>query len=64
MRSAPFGYKIMFRFDMPDGSKNGGITSKPNALMWIWQIYTENKGSNLVIEDETCYKDDDEGSQG
>lgn len=60
MRTAPFGYKIMFTFDMPDGTKNGGITSKPDALHMIWSIYTDHNGSNLVIKDETYYKEDDE----
>lgn len=60
MRTPPFGYKIMFEFDMPDGTKNGGITSKPDALYMIWKIYTEHKGSNLVVRDETFYKDNDE----
>lgn len=60
MRSIPFGYKIMFTFDMPDGRKNGGITSKANALYMIWKIYTSHSGTNLVIRDETIYKDIDE----
>lgn len=51
----------MFEFDMPDGTKNGGITTKPGALYMIWKIYTEHKGSNLVVKDETFYKDDKYG---
>ena len=60
MREPLLGYKIMFEFDMPDGTKNGGITSVPDALYMIWKIYTGHKGSNLVIKDETFYKDSDE----
>lgn len=63
MRTAPFGYKIMFEFDMPDGTKNGGITTKPEALYMIWNIYTEHNGSNLVVRDETFYKDHDDGQE-
>ncbi len=50
----------MFRFDMPDGTKNGGITSHPDSLHWIWRIYRQHNGTNLVIEDETYYKECDE----
>lgn len=63
MRSPPLGYKIMFEFDMPDGTKNGGITSKPDALYMIWRIYTNHKGSNLVVRDETFYKDDNDDTE-
>lgn len=55
MLEAPVGYKIMFTFDMPDGSKNGGITTNPDALLWIWRIYREHDGQNLVIKDESIY---------
>lgn len=55
--TAPLGHKITFTFDMPDGNKNGGITSNPEALLWIWRVYTEHKGTNLVIKDETIYKE-------
>ena len=50
----------MFRFDMPDGTKNGGITTRPDSLYWIWRLYREHNGTNLVIEDETYYKEEDE----
>lgn len=57
--SEPFHYKIMFTFDMPNGRKNDGITDKPDALYWIWRLYRENNGSNLVVKDKTDYKEDD-----
>lgn len=60
MLYAPFGYKIMFTFDMPDGTKNGGLTSKPESIHWIWALYRDHNGTNLVIRDETIYKECDE----
>lgn len=60
MLYAPFGYKIMFYFDMPDGKKNGGISNNPEGLGKIFDIVAMMDGSNLVIEDRTIYKEIDE----
>lgn len=57
MLYAPLGYKIMFMFDMPDGSKNGGFCDNPNALGKVFEIIAMLDGSNLVIEDRTFYKE-------
>ena len=57
MLEAVLGYKIMFFFDMPDGTKNGGITSSPESLTWIFEMYRHHNGTNLVIRDETIYKE-------
>jgi len=63
MLYAPFGYKIMFYFDMPDGKKNGGLSSNPEGLGKIFDIVAMMNGSNLVIEDRTIYKEIDELSE-
>lgn len=52
----PFnGYKIMFTFDNPDGSANGGVCTDPNALPKLFQMVKDMKGANLVIKDESFY---------
>ncbi len=57
MLYAPFGYSIMFMFDMPDGKKNGGFSNNPEGLGKIFDIVAMMNGSNLVIEDRTIYKE-------
>lgn len=57
MLYAPFGYKIMFMFDMPDGSKNGGLCNNPMGIAHVFEIVAMLDGSNLVIEDRTIYKE-------
>lgn len=49
------GYKIMFTFDMPDGSKNGGLCNHPAALSEVFELVRKMGGTNLVIEDKTIY---------
>ena len=55
MLNAPFGYKIMFFFDMPDGSKNGGLCDHPYAIPKVFEMVREIGGINLVVEDKTIY---------
>lgn len=52
---APFGYKISFRFDMPDGTPNGGFCDNPGCIPRVFEIVRELEGVNLVIRDETFY---------
>ena len=60
MLKALFGYKIMFTFDMPDGTLNGGICNSPESLVIVFQRVAELHGSNLMIKDETIYLQEDE----
>lgn len=60
MLSAPLGYKILFTFDMPDGSKNCGICTSFDAIGCILELYRNYNGQNLEIRDETFYKACDE----
>ena len=57
MLYAPLGFKIMFVFDMPDGSKNGGLCDNPMGIPKIFEIVMALGGTNLVIEDKTFYKE-------
>lgn len=57
MLAMPFGYKIMFRFKMPDGTDNGGLCYHPDALPTIFEIIRKLGGTELVIEDNTIYVD-------
>jgi hypothetical protein len=59
MLYAPLGFKIMFVFDMPDGSKNGGLCDNPMAIPKIFEIVMALGGTNLVIEDKTFYKENE-----
>jgi hypothetical protein len=57
MLYAPLGYKIIFFFDMPDGTKNGGLCDSPDAVPRIFDIVMSMGGTNLTIEDKTFYKE-------
>lgn len=57
MLSPIFGYKIMFTFDNPDGSQNGGVCDSPHVLGKLFEIVAQLEGTNLVIEDKTIYKE-------
>ncbi len=59
MLYAPLGYKIMFTFDMPDGTKNGGLCAHPIAIPKLFDYVTAMGGINLVIKDETVYREMD-----
>ena len=50
---SPLGDKFMFTFDMPDGSKNGGLCNSLDKLCDAVAMVRELNGVNLIIRDET-----------
>ena len=64
MRTTPIGQKWFIEFIDLDGKKSGGITNHYKCLPRIISQILHLGGSEIVIRDETIYKDESHEYQG
>ncbi len=58
MKYAPLGQKWWITFTDKDGNNSGGLTNNFNYLPKVIDNILRAGGSNIVITDQTIYKDD------
>ena len=58
MKYAPLGQKWWVTFTDKDGKDNGGITNNFHYIPKMIDMILRGGGSNIVITDQTIYKDD------
>lgn len=61
MRTTPVGQKWIVNFIDFEGEKSMGITDDYSNLPEMIKFILDTNGKNIVITDETIYKDDEDG---